>query len=97
MISCDDTFLYKMSCSKSIAAYLSSKIDFFMMFQKSADKILEKHRKICSKRLFEKSQPNFEYKNYIYGSIILFDNFGDDNCEIELINTSNAHDREINN
>ena len=63
-----------MSCSKSIAAYLSSKIDFFMMFQKSADKILEKHRKICSKRLFEKSQPNFEYKNYIYGSIILFDN-----------------------
>ena len=34
MISCDDTFLYKMSCSKSIAAYLSSKIDFFMMFQK---------------------------------------------------------------
>ena len=34
MICCDDTFLYKMSCSKSIAAYLSSKIDFFMMFQK---------------------------------------------------------------
>ena len=67
------------------------------MFQKSADKILEKHRKICSKRLFEKSQPNFEYKNYIHGSIILVDNFGDDNCEIELINTSNAHDREINN
>ena len=44
-----------------------------------------------------KSQPNFEYKNYIYGSIILFDYFGDDNCEIELINTSNAHDREIDN
>ena len=40
-------------------------------------------------------EPNFEYKNYIYGSIILFDYFGDDNCEIELINTSNAHDREI--
>ena len=38
------------------------------MFQKSAHKILEKHRKICSKRLFEKSQPNFEYKNYIYRS-----------------------------
>ena len=34
MISCDDTFLYKMSCSKSIAAYLSSEIDFFMMLQK---------------------------------------------------------------
>ena len=44
-----------------------------------------------------KSQPNFEYKNYIYGSIILFDNFGNDNYEIELINTNNAHDREINN
>ena len=58
---------------------------------------MEKHRKICSKRLFEKSQPNFEYKNYIYGSIILFDNFGNDNYEIELINTNNAHDREINN
>ena len=34
MICCDDTFLYKMSCSKSIAAYLSSEIDFFMRFQK---------------------------------------------------------------
>ena len=34
MISCDDTFWYKMSCSKSIAAYLSSEIDFIMMFQK---------------------------------------------------------------
>ena len=48
-----------MSCPKSIAAYLSTEIDFFMRFQKSAAKILEKHRKTCSKRLFEKSQPNF--------------------------------------
>ena len=86
-----------MSCPKSIAAYLSSEIDFFMRFQKSADKILEKYRKICSKRLFEKSQPNFEYKINIYGSIILFSNYGDNNCEIELINTSNAHNKEINN
>ena len=44
-----------------------------------------------------KSQPNFEYKNNGYGSIILFSNYGDNDCEIELINTNNAHDREINN
>ena len=34
MICCDDTFLYKMSCSKSIAAYLSSKIDFYDVSKK---------------------------------------------------------------